>query len=262
MIRTTTGVFLAVLLLLSQISPAYGLSPEDLPEDPSERATVIMNHIDDMWRGDSSKATMTMHVKTERWERTLTMTAWSLGKDYSLVKILSPEKEAGTATLKYENDIYNYLPKTDRTIKITSGMMMGSWMGSHFTNDDLVKESRLADDYNLKVVFEGERDGASIWEIELTPKPDAAVVWGKILFTVRQSDLMPVESRYYDEDGDLVRTMTFSDYTTMDGRRVPARMKLIPEDDPGEFTEMIYEKLEFNVNIDSSFFSIRNLKQR
>lgn len=250
------------LFMLSGVPVTHCLNPETLPVDPEKRATAIMDYIDDLWRGESSKATMTMHVKTERWERTLTMVGWSLGKDYSLVRILSPEKEAGTSTLKYEKDIYNYLPKTDRTIKITSGMMMGSWMGSHFTNDDLVKESRLADDYNLKVVFDGERDGTSIWEIELTPKPDAAVVWGKIMFTVRQDDLMPVKSLYYDDDGELVRTMTFGEYETMDGRLLPTRMRLTPEDEPGEYTEMIYKSIAFDVGIDTSFFSTRNLKKR
>jgi len=247
---------LYILLLLQSVS---GL---DLPEDPAKQAVAIMNHVDDLWRGDSSKSEMTMHVKTNRWERTLSMTGWSLGKDYSLVKILSPKKEAGTSTLKFKKDIYNYLPKTDRTIKITSGMMMGSWMGSHFTNDDLVKESRLADDYDLKVIFKGLRDEVKIWEIELIPKPDAPVVWGKILFEIREKDLMPVQSLYFDEDNELVRTMKFDDYKMFSGRLLPAKMRMEPQDDPGEFTEMIYHKMEFNPGIDKSFFSIRNLKKR
>lgn len=255
-------VFLIIFISLMGGSSVWALELKDLPEDPAERATAIMNYVDDLWRGDSSRSTMTMHVKTSRWERTLSMTGWSMGKDYSLVRILAPKKEAGTSTLKYEKDIYNYLPKTDRTIKITSGMMMGSWMGSHFTNDDLVKESRLADDYTLTVVFEGQRDGEEIWEIQLIPKPDAAVVWGKIMFIIRQTDLMPVKSMYYDEDFELVRTMSFSDYKLMSNRLVPARMRLTPEDDPGEYTEMIYSDLEINIDLDKSFFSIRNLKKR
>jgi hypothetical protein len=236
----------------------------DTAEDDSAdtRAEDIMNYIDDLWRGTSSRATMTMHVKTDRWERTITMTGWSLDRDYSLVRILSPKKEADTATLKVGNDIYNYLPKTDRTIKITSGMMMGSWMGSHFTNDDLVKESRLSQDYDLRIVFEGMRNGVDIWEIELIPKPDAAVVWGKILFSVRQDNRMPLEALYFDDDGDLVRTMTFSEFQTMDNRLLPARMRLTPEDHPGEYTEMIYQDITFDLELDPSFFSLQNLRKR
>jgi hypothetical protein len=228
--------------------------------ESAEKAREIMQYIDDLWRGGSSRATIQMIIKTDRWERNLTMTGWSLGTDYSLVRILSPAREAGTATLKHENDIYNYLPKTDRTIKITSGMMMGSWMGSHFTNDDLVKESRMAQDYNQRIVFEGERNAVDIYEIQLIPKPDAAVVWGSILFSVRKEDRMPLKARYFDDADTLVRTMTFDDHKTMGDRLLPAVMRLTPEDHPGEFTEMIYQDIEFDLDLEPSFFSLRNLR--
>jgi len=233
-----------------------------IPDDPEARAKWIMDSIDDLWRGSSSRAKLIMMVKTEHWDRTLTMEAWSLEKDYSLIKILSPKKEAGTTTLKYENSIYNYLPKTDRTIKISSGMMMGSWMGSHFTNDDLVKESRFAEDYFLRVAFDGEKDGVGMWELELIPKPDAAVVWGKIQFAVRKSDVMPLWAKYYEESGELVRTSSFSDYKEMGGRLIPAKMRLTPDDGSGEFTELIYEEMEFEIGLKKSFFSLRTLKRK
>ncbi len=238
------------------------LSLEDLPKDPRLKAERIMSYIDDLWRGDSSRAKLTMTVHTEHWSRTLKMKAWSLGKDYSLIRILSPKKEAGTATLKYGNKIFNYLPKTDRTIKITSGMMMGSWMGSHFTNDDLVKESRFSEDYTFEVLFEGLRDGREIWEIQLLPKPDAAVVWGKIIFSITQKDFLPLQSIYFDEDGNRIRTMRFSGAKRMGNRLIPAIMRLTPDDGSGEYTELIYDSLEFNIGLKKAFFSLRNLKKQ
>ncbi len=265
---TMTGMSELIIPCLTPIS-ARGDSTEKAEGSRAESsvegsitAKEIMDYIDDLWRGVSSKATMSMHVKTERWERTITMTGWSLEKDYSLVRILSPKKEADTATLKYKTDIYNYLPKTDRTIKITSGMMMGSWMGSHFTNDDLVKESRLAEDYSLTIAFDGNRDGIDIWEVQLIPKPDAAVVWGKILFSVQKKNRMPLQSLYFDEAGKLVRTMTFSEFKMMGNRLLPATMRLVPEDDPGEYTELIYQDITFDLELDPSFFSLQNLKKK
>ena len=135
--------------------------------DPLE----IMNRVDRLLRGDSSRGVATMEVVTENWEREMTMELWSLGTDYSLVRLRAPRKEAGTATLMADDDIWNYLPKVDRTIKIPSSMMGGAWMGSHFTNDDLVKESQLIDDYEVELVFDGDRDGVTVWEFRLTPKP-------------------------------------------------------------------------------------------
>jgi hypothetical protein len=137
--------------------------------------------------------------------------------------------------------------------------MGAAWMGSHFTNDDLVKESRLIEDYDIVIAFEGPRDGVDVWEFSLTPRPEAAVVWGRILYQVRKSDEMPIWVEYYDEQGTRVRTMTFEDYRQMGGRLVPAVMHVVPEDKPDERTTVRYEDLEFDIGLDESFFSLRNL---
>ncbi len=231
------------------------------PSFAQESARDIMERVDRLLRGDSSHGVATMEVETEHWERRITMELWSLGTDYSLVRIQAPAKEAGTATLMADDDIWNYLPKVDRTIKVPVSMMAGSWMGSHFTNDDLVKESQIVDDYDIEIAFDGERDGAAVWEFRLTPKADAAVVWGYVEFQVRQSDTMPLRARYYDEDGVLARTMRYTEFENLGGRTVPFVMEMQPEDKPGERTTIRYQELEFDVEIDRSFFSLQNLKR-
>lgn len=156
------------------------------------RAHEILRQVDELWRGESSHAVVKMQVKTAHYTRTIKMDVWSKGKDQSLVRIIFPKKEKGTATLRSANNIYSYLPKTDRTIRLTSGMMAGSWMGSHFTNDDLVDASRREDDFDVQISFEGIRDSQKVIEFTLIPKADAAVVWGKVVLTVRASDFIPL----------------------------------------------------------------------
>ena len=223
-------------------------------------ATEIVDCVDRIMRGESSRGIATMEVSTENWSRAMEMQMWSLGTDHALVRILSPRKDAGTATLKAGNEIWNYLPRVDRTIKIPASLMSASWMGSHFTNDDLVKESRLIEDYEITLAYEGDRDGVAVWEFDLIPRPEAPVVWGRIAYQVRKNDTMPVYARYYDEDGVLVRTMTFFDYRELGGRLVPAAMRVVPEDKPGEFTEVRYSELEFDVDLDEEYFSLRRLR--
>jgi len=223
-------------------------------------ATEIVDCVDRIMRGESSRGIATMEVSTENWSRAMEMQMWSLGTDHALVRILSPRKDAGTATLKAGNEIWNYLPRVDRTIKIPASLMSASWMGSHFTNDDLVKESRLIEDYEITLAYEGDRDGVAVWEFDLIPRPEAPVVWGRIAYQVRKNDTMPVYARYYDEDGVLVRTMTFFDYRQLGGRLVPAAMRVVPEDKPGEFTEVRYSELEFDVDLDEEYFSLRRLR--
>ncbi len=254
--RTRPGTIPLVSLAL--IALALPLSASATPD----RARQILDKVDDLWRGASSRARMEMQVKTEHYERTLAMEVWSQGKEKTLVRILAPRREKDTATLKAGNEIYTYLPRTNRVIRLTSGMMAGAWMGSHFNNDDLVRESRLADDYDASLTFEGERDGAKIVEVTLIPKKSAAVVWGKVVTEVRAADFIPTRQRYFDEDGKLARTMTFTDIRDMGGRKVAARMRIVPADKPKEFTELRYAELEFGVAIDDLFFSIQRLKRR
>lgn len=241
----------------------FAIAFQTAPVQSSElTADEILDKVDDLYRGDSSQGTMTMAIKTEHWTRELTLEYWSLGKENSLFRILAPQKEKGTATLKCDRDIWNYLPKVNRTIKLPSSMMSQSWMGSHFTNDDLVKESRFTDDYTFEKSFEGERDGQNVIEITCIPHENAAVVWGKTIVIVEQDSFMPLEISYYDEEMELARTWLFSDVKDIGDRRLPVSMIVIPADKPDESTEVIYDEIIFNVEIDKEFFSLRNLQDR
>lgn len=246
LVRCTAALALVTLLL----------TPRAAAQTPKE----IVDRVDHLLRGASSEGHLTMDITTRQWRRSLELRIWSLGTDYALVRVLAPQKEAGTATLKVRTDVWNYLPRVDRTIKIPPSLLMGSWMGSHFTNDDLVKESRMALDYDVTVSFDGARDGVAVWELTLVPKPDAAVVWGKVVEQVRKNDLMPLWARYYDDAGQLARTMTFADFKTMGGRKVPTRLTVVPADKPDEQTVIVYQDLRFDVGLTPAFFSLRALR--
>lgn len=224
-------------------------------------ARAILDHVDDLFRGDSSHGRARMSVTTEHWQRTLEMEFWSRGKENSLIRITAPKKEEGTGTLRSGNDLWNYLPKVKRVVKLPSSMLGASWMGSHFSNDDLVKESRMADDYALSVTFRGAREGADVIEVTGIPHPEAAVVWGKIVVEVLAADTMPRSIRYYDEGMKLARTLTYHDVATLGGRKLPVRMHMQPADKPGESTEVVYLDISFNVGLPEDLFSLRTLQQ-
>jgi outer membrane lipoprotein-sorting protein len=246
-----SSLTLPALLLLACATPGLAQTPRE-----------IVDRVDRMLRGASSRADIAMEIATAHWSRSLEMRVWSLGTEYALIRVTAPPREAGSATLKVREEVWNYLPRVDRTIKIPPSLMMGAWMGSHFTNDDLVKDSRVIEDYDIAIGFEGDRAGVAVWEFTLTPKPNAAVVWGRIVQQVRKADLMPTWARYYDERGTLIRTMTFSDYRTFGARLVPAVMTVRPEDKPDERTVIRYRDLEFDVRLTPDFFSLRNLQAR
>jgi outer membrane lipoprotein-sorting protein len=219
----------------------------------------LLDATDDIQRGNSSRAVIEMQVKTSRYERTMKMEALSEGEEKSRIRVLSPAKDAGVTTLMVDDNIWNYLPKVDRTMKIPGAMMSGAWMGSHFSNDDLVKSSRLNDEFDGAITARPSDADSEQYVVELTSKPDAAVVWGKVV--VRVSDaLMPESIEYYDEDARLVRTLTFGEIRTIGGRNIPMEITLTPHAKEGEYTKIVYEELEFDVKTTDRDFSLQALK--
>lgn len=230
------------------------LAPSAMALDMRE----LIREIEDRHTGRSSRAVMRMQVKTAHWERNLLMNAVSLGRDHFLVRIEEPPKEKGVATLKVDQEVWNYLPKVDRVIKVPPSMMGGSWMGSHITNNDLVKASKIDEDYDFALL--GETD--AVWRIDCIPKPNAAVVWGRIVYLVEKERRVPLSVDYFDEDGVKVRTITFGDVREVDGRLVPMLMNVQPLEKPDESTVLHYTELDFDIAVEKSFFSLRNLRQR
>jgi outer membrane lipoprotein-sorting protein len=226
-------------------------------DDQSARETV--ERTASLLVAKSSIATITMRISNDTGQHDLSMKVWSAGAKDVLLRVLSPPAEANTAVLKMGNDVWYYLPKTNRTVKVTSAMTMNTWMGSDFTVDDLVKESLLTRDYTISNSFHGDRSGFAVDEYTLTPKADAVVVYGKIILQVRRNNQMPVWQRYYDEDGKLVRELTFSDYKTMGGRLIPTRLLMRPTDKPGEQTAITYDDITFDASITDGTFAVNNL---
>ncbi len=222
-------------------------------------AANVINKIDQLYRADSSQGTMEMEISTPDWHRTLVMEVWSKGLDKTFVRIEKPAKERGVTTLRIGNEMWNYLPKTNKVIKIPPSMMMSSWMGSDFTNDDLVKEFTFLDDYNFEFVHPDNAVEGELY-INCIPKEDRPIVWGNVLIAVRADTLLPVWQKYFDEGKQLMRTLTYSDVKELGGRRIPASMEMIPATKEGHRTIVRYREITFNANLSEEVFSLRNLR--
>ncbi|MDX1384213.1 MAG: outer membrane lipoprotein-sorting protein, partial [Thermoanaerobaculia bacterium] len=234
-------------------------APAGADADPEVQA--LLQRMDDLYRGDeTSHGTVTMRVKTSRFEREMTMETWTEGTENTLVRILEPARDRGMATLKVEHNIWNYLPKVDRTIKVPVSMMSGSWMGSHFSNDDLTNSSRFSRDYDCTAIERPETNDGK-WVIECIPKEDAVVVYGKSILRIDAETEIAEELADYDERGNLARTMTLSEIDREGDRIFPRRSRIVPADKPGEYTEMIYDEIRFDVELPADTFSLRSLRR-
>jgi outer membrane lipoprotein-sorting protein len=224
-------------------------------------ATEIIDKADKKNRGETSQGTMTMKIVRPDWERTVEMKSWSKGDDFFLIYVTAPAKDKGQVFLKRYKEMWNWVPSIERMIKIPPSMMMQSWMGSDFTNDDLVKQSSIVKDYSHTLLGEETIREQVCYKIELIPHPDAPVVWGKIISWVTKDGFNLWKSEYYDEDEFLVNIQNASDIKNFGDRTLPSKMEIIPADEPEKKTILIFTDNVFNKPIDEGFFTQQNMKR-
>lgn len=236
------------------------ISPEFLKEDDSVDIDAIVKYFEDLYRSDSSIATAELKVVRPRRERTLKMNIKTKGKDKALIVIEEPPREKGTATLKVDKNLWNYLPRIRRTIRIPPSMMLSSWMGSDFTNDDLVRESSFSEDYTYELV--GATKDPEGWLIRFTAKEGIVGLWDHFDLILSRDGRIPIRSHWYNRRGELSRIMNWEEVKQFNGRRMPARIILEPTDQEGHLTEMYYHEIDFDVNVPESTFSLSELEQK
>jgi outer membrane lipoprotein-sorting protein len=228
----------------------------------SQSAKEIIQKADEKMRGtESAISETTITIVRPKWNREMTLKTWSKGDELSLTLVKAPAKEKGITFLKRNKEIWNWIPSIERTIKLPPSMMMQSWMGTDFTNDDLVRESSILNDYDQRIIGDSTILGRQCWKLKLDPKPDAPVVWGKVVLFIDQTDHIQLRSEMYDEDGFLINILNSSSIKEMGGKMVAAKMEMIPVETPGNKTIMEFTTMEFDMPIEESFFSTSNMKR-
>ena len=228
-----------------------------LGQDAKEIVTKAENNI----KGHSSQTEMTIKIVRPAWSRSMTLKAWSKGENYSISLVTSPAKDAGTVFLKRGKEIWNWLPAIERSVKLPPSMMSQSWMGTDFTNDDLVKASSRISDYTHTIKGDSVIEGRKCWKIEMIPLPGAAVIWGKVILFIDQKDYLELRLQFFDEDNTLISTLQCSDVKTMGGRTLPTKMEMIPADKKNQETIFIYNSAVFDKPMPDDFFTTENMKR-
>ncbi len=269
--------FVACVLFLSITS--WAGAAEETVEDapvvltPDEKAAIAnelirdgkldidaaVKHFENLYRADSSIATTVLTITKPRRERSMEMKVWTRGEDKALIVIQSPPRMKGTATLKVDDNLWNYMPRIKRTLRIAPSMMLSPWMGSDFTNDDLVRESSFEEDYTYELV--GRSEDPAGWLVRFNARPDLVGLWKRFELVVSEDGTLPLQARYYDRKGRHSRTIHWDEVKVFDGKKIPARMLLVPENEEGRKTEMRYLDIKFNVKVPESTFSLSQLEK-
>jgi outer membrane lipoprotein-sorting protein len=224
-------------------------------------ATEIVRRTDEKLNGEKSSYTvMSMTIVRPSWKRTIEFKNWSLGRDYAMTLVTAPAKDVGQTFLKRDVEMWSWNPSINRLIKLPPSMMSQGWMGSDYTNDDILKESSVVKDYTHEIVGEEMIDDRLCYKIRMVAKADAAVVWGHQIRWIDKKDMLFLKAELYDEDGSLVRTEKGSDIREMDGRIIPCRIELLPAEEKGNKTIIEIREIKFNITVEEKFFSQQNMK--
>ena len=227
--------------------------------EPDTEARQIVRAAVDHWRGVSSHSVMSMLIHRPDWERSMTMEAWTKGDEKSLVRVIEPKKDRGNGTLTDDNDMWTFSPKVNRVIKIPSSMMGQSWMGSDFSNKDVARADDIIEQYDHTLLASEDVDGITVYEVRAVPHEQAAVVWGREELRIRDDHVL-LEHRFYDQDGELVKTLETLEIEEMGGRTIASRQRMVKEDEPGEWTEIEVISVEYEIDIRDSVFTLSNLR--
>lgn len=249
--RNTVCVYFGLVLTI--IPPLF--SQQELS------AKEIVRKADENMRGTSSIADITIKIIRPNWSREMNMKAWTKGDTYSMILVTSPAREKGTVFLKRDKEVWNWIPSIERTIKLPPSMMSQSWMGTDFTNDDLVKEASAVVDYDHTLIGMEEIAGNDCYKIEMIPKATAAIIWEKVVVWIDTNDFLQFKAEFYDEDGELVNVMTSGNVVVMGNRKVTSRIEMVPLDKEGNSTVILYNDIVFDQDINENFFTTRNMKQ-
>lgn len=244
---------LRIVTILFAVILSFGAAGQD--------ATEIVRKADEKMQGTSNYTEMTMTIVREDWQREIGIKSWSKGTDLSLILITLPARDKGSAFLKRDRELWNWQPRIDRVIKLPPSMMMQSWMGSDFKNDDLVRQSSIVRDYDHILQGDSTIEGYECFKIMLEPKEDAPVVWGKIEVYIIKKEYLQKLVKYYDEDGYLVNTMELTEIKEVGQRTIPTKMIMTPAEEKNQKTIIQYKNIAFDIEIKDQFFSLQNIKR-
>jgi outer membrane lipoprotein-sorting protein len=251
-----------VLALCAAGAAAVAVPARAAAPSASPTASQIVEHVETTLWGRTLQAIFEMTVATPSWARTLVLNVSIERPSKSFVQVTSPAKDAGILSLRLGSEMWNYLPAIERIIKVPPTMMLQPWLGSDFTNDDMVREGSFTSDYTHRLLGERVESGEATLEVELLPKADAAVVWGRVLLLVDRAGLLPLAVRYFNERDELVRTLRYADRRMLDGRSIPTRWEMRPADHPGKHTTIVVKSAAYDRSLPARIFSLQNLGQR
>jgi outer membrane lipoprotein-sorting protein len=219
----------------------------------------ILKRVDANIGSDNKIATAEMIIHGRRGSRSIKSKSWIYGVEKSYTEYLAPAREAGTKMLKLEDQLWTYIPSTDRTIKISGHMLRQSVMGSDLSYEDMMEDPELLNLYNANIIEESAYLERPCWVLELTAKVDDISYHSRKIWVDKERYVSLKEERFA-RSGKLLKVFEVQDVRSIQNRWVPVHMVFKDALKSGKGTEYFIESIQFNADIPEALFTKASLR--
>jgi len=179
------------------------------------------------------------------------------GKSSTLVRFLSPKSVKGVTLLNIDDGekIYLYMPAYDKPRRIASSSKGDEFMGTGLSYEDMSMDYKDKD-YEKKLLEETE----SVYIIEVIPSGED-ISYKKIILIVDKEKFYTKKVEFYNMSGNLTKTLEIDKIRIDDKGKITPMEIAFTDIEKKHKTKIVIKEIEYDVELPSSFFSIRTLSK-
>lgn len=208
------------------------------------------------------KMTLTTRDGRQRLrELTLLRKNHPAGEQKYFIYLHSPADVAGMTFMVYkypnrDDDRWLFIPAINLVNRIAARDSRSSFVGSDFTYEDVSGRDIVADTHTL--LKEDQIDGRKVTLVE--SKPNSPAEYARKVGWIDPVTFLPLKEEYYDIQGALYKVFSADEVKEIQG--IPTVMKrTMANVKSGHKTEVVFERVQYNVGIGDDLFSERYLRR-
>jgi len=257
-----------ICLLLSFLCPCMLLAEKGQKTllEPSLSGQEIIDKVNETINQETAHGIMKMTITTTSGaKRTFIYDSYIKDRgEKSLIRYTKPKRVKDQAILMLNNadDIWAYFPRTRRVRKLATHAKRQKLQGSDFSYEDMGSGDAFIKDYDTRLIREERKGGYDCYIIEMMRKEKSYAGYSRMIMSVPKKYYFPVEIAYYDDDDPdiLEKVLVVSEIKIIQGIPTGTRMTMQNIEDMSE-TSMEIVEIEYDVKLNDSIFSERNLKK-
>ncbi len=253
-------VILTISFLLIFSASVASLGQELSGEEIIEKVNKLMNQ-------DTVQAKVKMTIVTSSDnERVFIYDSFSKNKgEKNLMRYVEPKRAKGQAILmlNHADDIWMYFPRTKRIRKLATNSKSQKMEGSDFSYEDTGASDAFIEDFSSKNLGSEKKEGYDCYKVEMLKKEGIESGYSRLIMWIIKDSFIPININYYDAENPelLLKTLIQYDIKEIDGISTATKMVMYNKQENSQ-TSIEMLEIKYNVELDDSLFTERNLQRR